>query len=130
MNRPDPAILTPDAPAPELFVDAAAAVARLEALYVQATDYLVRAFTRAVTEGRPPARIRAYYPEIRLTVARFGRVDSRLSFGHVSEPGVYATTITRPDLFRNYLRQQIELLLRSHGEPVQIGPSDTPIPVH
>ncbi|MFN6977349.1 MAG: AMP nucleosidase, partial [Gemmobacter sp.] len=52
------------------------------------------------------------------------------SFGHVSEPGVYATTITRPDLFRNYLRQQIELLLRSHGEPVQIGPSDTPIPVH
>ncbi|MFN3643243.1 MAG: AMP nucleosidase [Gemmobacter sp.] len=130
MNRPDPAILTPDAPAPELFMDAAAAVARLEALYVQATDYLVRAFTRAVTEGRPPARIRAYYPEIRLTVARFGRVDSRLSFGHVSEPGVYATTITRPDLFRNYLRQQIELLLRSHGEPVQIGPSDTPIPVH
>jgi hypothetical protein len=47
-----------------------------------------------------------------------------------SGPGTYATTVTRPDLFRNYLIQQIELLMQNHGVTVQIGPSDTPIPVH
>ena len=56
--------------------------------------------------------------------------DSRLSFGHVAEPGTYATTITRPDLFANYLRQQIGLRLKNHGVPVEVGPSITPIPVH
>ena len=33
-------------------------------------------------------------------------------------------------LFRNYLTQQIGLIMRNHGQPVTIGPSDTPIPVH
>jgi AMP nucleosidase len=40
------------------------------------------------------------------------------------------TTVTRPDLFGNYLRQQIGLLLQNHGVPVYVGPSATPIPVH
>ena len=48
-------------------------------------------------------------------------IDSRLSFGHVAEPGVYATTITRPDLFRHYLEQQISLLIENHGVSVEIG---------
>jgi AMP nucleosidase len=63
-------------------------------------------------------------------VNSFDKVDSRLAFGHVSSPGTYATTVTRPDLFRNYLIQQIELLVQNHGVTVQVGPSDTPIPVH
>jgi len=57
-------------------------------------------------------------------------VDSRLSFGHVTEPGTYVTTVTRPDLFANYLTQQIGLLIENHGQPVIIGASDTPMPVH
>jgi AMP nucleosidase len=57
-------------------------------------------------------------------------VDSRLSFGHVAEPGTYSTTITRPDLFEDYLTQQISLLMENHGVNVLIGPSTTPIPVH
>ena len=123
-------ILTPDHPAPEVFTDAAAAVARLEGLYAQATAHLARHFGTAVVKGRPAARIRAFYPEIRLEVRSFDKTDSRLSFGHVASPGVYSTTITRPDLFRNYLIQQIGLLMQNHRVPVQIGPSDTPIPVH
>ncbi|MGP1667672.1 MAG: chorismate synthase, partial [Rhodanobacter sp.] len=39
--------------------------------------------------------------------------DSRLSFGYVASPGTYSTTITRPDLFGNYLRQQIGLLIEN-----------------
>jgi AMP nucleosidase len=123
-------ILTPETTGPESFTDAAAAVARLEALYTQATTFLARHFSAAVTGGKPAHRIRAFYPEIRITVTSHAQADSRLSFGHVPGPGTYATSITRPDLFRNYLTQQIGLLMQNHGVPVEIGPSDTPIPVH
>jgi AMP nucleosidase len=69
-------------------------------------------------------------PEIRITTTTYGQVDTRLAFGHVAEPGTYMTTVTRPDLFRNYLTQQIGLLIQNHGVPVYVGPSTTPIPVH
>ncbi len=123
-------VLTPDQHAPEAFTDAAAAVARLEALYAEATGFLARHFSEAVTGHRPRARVRAFYPEIRLTVTSHAKVDSRLSFGHVAGPGTYATTVTQPELFRAYLTQQLGLLMENHGVPVQIGLSSTPIPVH
>ncbi len=74
--------------------------------------------------------MRAYYPEVRLVTSTFAQTDSRLSFGHVAGPGTYATTITRPELFAQYLEQQIGLLLQNHGVPVIIGPSQTPMPIH
>lgn len=129
-DDPHTAIHSPEPPEPESFTDAAAAVDRLLALYDQATGFLADQFQATITRGHPGRRIRAFYPEIRLTVASFDKVDSRLSFGHVSAPGTYATSVTRPDLFRNYLIQQIELLVKNHGVSVQIGASDTPIPVH
>ncbi|MEF3046058.1 AMP nucleosidase [Pseudotabrizicola sp. L79] len=124
------AYLTPDTPPAEAFTDPAAAVTRLEELYASATAFLAHHFSACVTKGRPPSRIRATYPEIRLTVASHTKTDTRLSFGHVAAPGTYTTTITRPDLFRHYLIQQLGLLIQNHGQPIVIGPSDTPIPVH
>lgn len=121
---------TPNAPAPEDFTDPAAAVARLEELYEQATGFLCDSFADAIANGSPSERFRAYYPEIRIRTSSYAQVDSRLSFGHVAEPGAHATTVTRPDLFRSYLTQQIALLIRNHDQPVTIGPSTTPIPVH
>jgi len=122
--------LLPQHSDPQDFADPEAAVTRLEVLYAEATAHLARHFNEALATGRPERRIRAYYPEVRLTVASFSAVDSRLSFGHVAHPGIYATTITRPDLFRQYLIQQLGLLIENHGVPVRVGPSDTPIPVH
>jgi len=122
--------LCPDATPPEAFSDAAAAVDRLEVLYADATAFLAQHFNASLSGRKPGTRIRAFYPEIRLTVVSHAKTDSRLSFGHVAGPGTYATTVTRPDLFRQYLIQQIGLLLQNHGHPVVIGPSDTPIPVH
>ena len=122
--------LTPHDHDPELFTDAAAAVARLEMLYAEATDFLVQRFNTTLHDGRAAARFRAFYPEVRITVTSHGKADSRLAFGHVALPGTYAATITRPDLFRNYLTQQLGHLIRNHGVPVQVGISDTPIPVH
>jgi len=129
-DDPQTAILAPAERQHLRFTDAAAAVTLLEELYLEATEFLARHFAETLTKGHPGRRIRAFYPEIRLTVVSFDKVDSRLSFGHVAAPGTYATTVTRPDLFRNYLIQQITLLVENHGVPVEIGPSDTPIPVH
>ncbi len=123
-------VVTPDAPHPEAFRDPKAAVAQLIVLYEQATTFLCEKFSEAMQSGHPGHRYRAFYPEIRITTTSFAQVDSRLSFGHVSSPGTHAATITRPDLFSNYLEQQIALLIENHDVAVGIGISDTPIPVH
>ena len=123
-------ILTPDTPNPESFRDATAAVDRLTELYQQATTFLHDAFAKAMETSAPDARVRAFYPELRFRTSSYAHVDTRLSFGHVSSPGTFAATITRPDLFRNYLIQQIGLLIENHDQPVIVGPSTTPIPVH
>ncbi len=123
-------VLTPETPTPEQFSDPARAVDRLVELYDTATAYLRDRFRETAGGDMPGSRFRAYYPEIRLKTTSFSQIDSRLSFGHVAGPGTYATTITRPDLFRNYLIQQIGLLVGNHSLPVSIGMSSTPIPVH
>ncbi|SEP99468.1 AMP nucleosidase [Thalassovita taeanensis] len=123
-------ILTPDLPEATAFDDAKAAVAHLITLYRGATRFLCDHFAKAMESGQPAHRYRAFYPEVRITTTSFAKIDSRLSFGHVSHPGAFAATITRPDLFRHYLEQQIGLLLHNHGVPVVIGVSDTPMPVH
>ncbi|WP_101067106.1 AMP nucleosidase [Roseovarius salinarum] len=120
----------PALPAAEEFSDAEAAVDRLIALYDASARFLCDAFSDALRNGPPKERIRACYPEIRVSTTTFAQVDSRLSFGHVSQPGTHATTVTRPDLFRDYLVQQLGLLLENHRVPVRIGVSDTPMPVH
>lgn len=122
---------TPAQPASKNFTDAEAAVEHLIALYSGATNFLCDQFLAAMEEGHTPAtRIRAFYPEIRFTTTTYAKIDSRLSYGHVSAPGTYATTVTRPDLFRSYLVNQIHLLIKHHDQPVTIGLSDTPMPVH
>jgi len=126
----DTQVITPDLPGPESFTDPKAAVAQLGLLYDGATRFLCEHFAQTMQTGHPGCRYRAFYPEIRITTTSHAKVDSRLSFGHVSRPGAHAATITRPDLFRNYLEQQIGLLMHNHEVPVQIGLSDTPIPVH
>uniref|UniRef100_UPI0035B48488 AMP nucleosidase n=1 Tax=Paenirhodobacter enshiensis TaxID=1105367 RepID=UPI0035B48488 len=122
--------LTPETPAPELFTTPEAAVARLEELYAQATDFLLDRFNEVLNTGRAGRRFRAFYPEVRIAVTSYLKGDSRLSFGHVAVPGTYVATITRPDLFRNYLTEQIGLLMKNHDIGVTVGPSATPIPVH
>lgn len=122
--------ISPEHIEPQVFTDPIAAVARLEQLYTEATRFLSDQFVKVMRNGPPEGHIRAYYPEIRVTTRSYAQVDTRLSFGHVAVPGTYATTVTRPDLFRSYLTQQITLLIRNHGQPVTIGASKTPMPVH
>jgi AMP nucleosidase len=110
--------------------DAAAAVARLEEIFETNTAFLRDAFQQFLAGDIPQGRVRACYPEIRLVTETHGRVDSRLAYGFVSGPGVHSTSVTRPDLFRDYLLEQVELLIRNHEVPVEVGVSDLPIPLH
>ncbi|MDX1167563.1 AMP nucleosidase [Sinorhizobium medicae] len=123
-------VATPDAFEPQLFDDPAGAVDCLETLYERNTRFLCQAFEGLGKAGRPLTRFRACYPQVSIETSSFGHVDSRLSFGYVSAPGVYTTTITRPKLFRHYLKEQLGHLMRNHGVGVTVSESSTPIPLH
>ncbi|MDY8109992.1 AMP nucleosidase [Fulvimarina sp. 2208YS6-2-32] len=124
------AFKTPEAAEGASFTDAKAAVAELSRLYRRAIEFLAEQFEATIERGEARTRIRAFYPQLSISTSSHARVDSRLSFGHVSHPGWYTTTITRPDLFENYLIEQISLLIHNHDVPVVVGDSTTPIPLH
>src|SRR5699024_2920669 len=91
--------------------DAREATERLVEIYQRNTAFLRDAFMAyAKGEVADPGRVRACYPAIRIRVSTWQEVDTRLSYGHVVEPGVYMTTVTQPDLFFDYLLEQIALL--------------------
>ncbi|MCP4315184.1 MAG: AMP nucleosidase [Hyphomicrobiales bacterium] len=125
------AVVTPPAVKEKSFSSAQDAVKALLDLYNRNTSFLqdhFRAFgSGEATEG---TRCRAYYPQVRVTTSSFSHVDSRLSFGHVTSPGTYTATITRPDLYKTYLEQQLGLLIKNHDVEVVVEESDTPIPLH
>jgi len=123
-------ILSPNPVATEAFTDASAAVARLAQIYERNTAFLRDRF-EAYAGGDPLSRrVRATYPFVRITTDTHARLDSRLSYGFVSGPGVHQATVTRPDLFAAYFTEQIGLLVHNHGVAVEIGESDEPIPIH
>lgn len=133
MHTPTPILtnlIEPDTPAPRSYLSASEAVDAIENLYSTATDFLCARFAEYHSGTPPQGHYRAYYPQLSITTSTYTQVDSRLSFGHVGEPGTYTTTLTRPKLFRNYLLQQIELLLENHQVPVTVSISDVPIPLH
>ena len=127
--HPALSVLTPQCIATEAFTNATAAVARLDEIYERNTGFLRDRFG-AYANGESIGTCVRAYPFVRITTATHARLDSRLSYGFVAGPGVYETTVTRPDLFRAYLTEQIKLLIENHGVPVEIGESSEPIPVH
>ncbi|HEY8605614.1 MAG TPA: AMP nucleosidase [Noviherbaspirillum sp.] len=130
----DPQLLTPQYSPSAHFDDPSAAFEHARALYDRSISHLRDALQRFVAGEDFNERIRACYPFVRVHTDTVARADSRLSYGFVAGPGTYETTITRPDLFEKYYREQFRLLLRNHGcnHPVQleVGTSLQPIPVH
>ena len=113
---------------------AQAALDRLETLYSQSVSNLrtaVGTFLRTGERADPEARARGLfsYPELR--VSWFGERPQNLAtraYARLSRPGVYSTTITRPDLFRPYLTDQLSLLQADYGATFDVGPSEQEIP--
>jgi len=112
------------------FHDADAALAQVMAIYQGQVQHLRHHLHEFVAGREPASRVRAWYPSVRVQTDTVARADTRLSFGFVAGPGVYETTLTRPELFAPYYREQFELLLRNHGVALDIGLGTQPIPVH
>ncbi len=122
--------ISPPYVAPARYTDPAAALAQVQRIYQQSTEHLRDALQRYVAGEPLDAHVRACYPFVRIATSTVARADSRLSYGFVSGPGTYETTLTRPDLFGRYFGEQFELLIRNHGVELEVGTSAQPIPVH
>jgi len=105
-------------------------LARVREIYDANTAYLRERFQAFIKGERIKGRIRAFYPYVQLTTETNSRGDTRLAFGFVPQPGTYASTLTRPDVFAAYYLEQFRQLIKNHGEPLEVGVSDTPIPIH
>lgn len=120
--------------APERYTDPEAALAQVQKLYEEATTYLREAMQSYVAGQDLSERVRACYPYLRIhteSVARRAESrGSRLSYGFLSAPGRFETTLTRPDLFARYYREQLGLLIENHDVVLEVGISHHPIPVH
>ncbi len=119
--------MTPDPAIPAL-VDA------LCALYAEAVANLRAALGAYLADGTKPeidARAAGLfaYPELRIAYAPEGpapRVPR--AFARLNRGGAYATTVTRPEIFRDYLTEQLRLLVRDYGVEVSVGRSEQEIP--
>jgi AMP nucleosidase len=114
----------------QTFDDPDAALARVVALYQAQVQHLRQHLHDFVAGNEPASRVRAWYPSVRIQTDTVARADTRLSFGFVAGPGSYETTLTRPELFSGYYREQFRLLLRNHGVSLDVGLGTQPIPVH
>ena len=116
--------------------DAHGAWAAVERLYDDAVTSLregLQAFVHTPHVAADMPRVRACYPYLRLVTRSVVRAESaqrHLAYGFVASAGTFETTLTRPDLFKRYYLAQFELLLQNHGGELEVGVSDTPIPVH
>ncbi|OYW44484.1 MAG: AMP nucleosidase [Sphingomonadales bacterium 32-68-7] len=115
-------------------MDSRTAIAELTAIYETAVERLradIADYAR--TRAEPPVERRqdgSYaYPELRVRFAGgpFAGDRSR-AFGRLHRPGTYATTVTRPALFADYLAEQLDLLISDYGVELDVGPSRQEIP--
>ncbi|MCT7376029.1 AMP nucleosidase [Chelativorans salis] len=128
--QPIETISSPEAVTRKGFNDAKKAVEALKTVYERNTAFLRDAFAQVSSTGASNHRYRAFYPEISVSTSSFAQIDTRLAFGHVPSPGTYSATVTRPDLFENYLTEQLDLIIRNHGVEVTVAESEVPIPLH
>ncbi|MNU42463.1 AMP nucleosidase [compost metagenome] len=111
-----------------------AALDRLETLYNQSVANLRAAVKRFLETGERAdveARAAGLFAYPRLTVSWFGDRPQDLetrAFARLSRTGVYTTTVTRPDLYRAYLLEQLTLLADEYGATISVEPSDQEIP--
>jgi len=99
-------------------------------LYASATELIRAQFQRCSQGHWPDQRVRAVYPKLTIDVEDGSRADTRDSYGFVQGGGRFSTTLTRPDLFQKYLRDNLQRLTGNHAVRMRVEPSDTPIPLH
>ncbi len=114
---------------PQIFSEAGEAVRYARVIY-DASCAAIGDALAGLSRGETTGPIHAPYPEIEIAATHHDlNVDARRSYGVLLEPGVYTTTMTRPDLFADYYCEQIALLIKRHGVSVTIREGGRQIPL-
>lgn len=133
MTYPIPNYSTTEFPIYEAqsFTDANEAVAYIQKIYNDSTATIQEAFSKAIDGCSDEVNITAgCYPYIGFRVENKDLYNyPSVSYGVVTEPGLYGGTLTHPELFHDYYRQQIQLIIERHKVPVVIGRSSWAIPL-
>jgi AMP nucleosidase len=109
-------------------------VDQLAAIYDESVDNLRRAVAAYVRDRTPPdpevrARGAFAYPELRVDYAgKFPRPVVPRAFARLNQPGAFASSIARPQLFRDYLVEQLEHLSGDYDASISVGRSGSEIP--
>jgi AMP nucleosidase len=108
---------------------------QLESIYDESVDNLRRAVASYIRDrSAPDQKSRAKgifaYPELRIDYAGGAtpRPAIARAFARLTQPGTYASSIARPTLFRNYLVEQLEHLIRDYEVKISVGRSASEIP--
>jgi AMP nucleosidase len=130
MNNATPGIST--LPTHERATSARDAVDRLEVLYETAVAAIREALDAYLSNRETPTpqqRARFRYPELRVTYEpETSPAASRRGYARFPAPGVYASTVTHPAAFRDYLIGQLSPLIEDYGALVEVGVSEQDIP--
>jgi len=111
-----------------------ALVDQLCEIYDQSVAALRSALAAYLISGeRPDPEERASgifaYPELRIDYGQDQPVEfPTRAFGRLNRPGRYSTSVARPQYFKKYLIEQLELLVRDYRVEVSVGRSASEIP--
>ena len=115
---------------PQIAHTAAEALDLLKNLYQKNTETIHRAMEKNRDSTEPQESLEATYPFLGCVVSQDQvSTDAQYAYGAIAEAGLYGTTITRPDLFEDYLKEQIQMLIDNHGISMVVGESDQKIPL-
>ncbi|EIZ79967.1 AMP nucleosidase [Novosphingobium sp. Rr 2-17] len=109
-------------------------LAELVRVYEAAVSTLKADIAAFVENGTPPAADRRAerlwtYPELRITYRGTERTaHASRAFGRLESVGVYATTVTRPHLFADYLAEQLALIETEYEVEFEVSRSGQEIP--
>ena len=112
----------------------AAIVSQLTKIYEESTTSLREAILAFGKDGTLPAATSAQdrlfcYPALSIDYPHHvSRQTSLRSFARLSSLGRYATTVTRPEMFADYLSDQLDFLIEDYDVTVTVGRSTQEIP--
>lgn len=115
-------------------IQAVQIVEELDRLYTASVTRLKDALTAYLKDGTAPSlEARAQgcfaYPEIRLVYrGEGGRPTPMRSFGRLVSAGDYRISVTKPALFKDYLVEQLTLLMEDYDVTVEAVPGRQEIP--
>ncbi|MDJ0609124.1 MAG: AMP nucleosidase [Kiloniellales bacterium] len=112
------------------YKDAESAVARICEIYARSTERVRKDFEAATRGDLDGPAQEASYPYVGVVIGPEQlRLGDPLAYGKLPGADAYATTVSRPDLFKDYYKEQIELIIKNHRRPVHVGVSSRPIPL-